>query len=100
VIHGLISIEDLGDHIRLHLVESARFNRGRKKLYTGVPGNLFAQACNVSFDRGYEGYVGFTAKTVLIEHYQRTLGAIVLDGNAMYLNTDAARNLVERYFKP
>ena len=40
IIQGLMSISDYGDHFYLHLVESAPFNLGKKKLYQGVPGNL------------------------------------------------------------
>ena len=38
IIQGLISISDFGDHYFLHLIESAPFNLGKKKLYEGVPG--------------------------------------------------------------
>lgn len=99
VIQGLISIEDLGDHVRMHLIESAAHNRGAGKLFLGVPGNLVAQACKVSFEKGYEGYVNFVAKTVLIEHYRTMLGAHVFKDNLMYLDTPAARILVQRYMK-
>lgn len=40
IIQGLISLEIKTDHVYLHLVESASFNKGRKKVYAGVPGNL------------------------------------------------------------
>ena len=39
-----MSFEDKGDHIFINLVENAPFNIGKKKLYEGVPGNLFAFA--------------------------------------------------------
>ena len=42
IIHGLLSIEEKSDHIFIHLVESAKFNLGKNKLYFGVPGNLVA----------------------------------------------------------
>jgi hypothetical protein len=51
IIQGLISIEDKSDHIFMHLLESAKFNIGKNKLYLGVPGNLIAFACKLSFDR-------------------------------------------------
>jgi hypothetical protein len=35
------------DHVFMHLVESAPFNKGKTKLYSGVPGNLVAFACKV-----------------------------------------------------
>jgi hypothetical protein len=31
IIQGLISLSDLGDHIYMHLIESAKFNRGKTK---------------------------------------------------------------------
>lgn len=36
IIHGLISLTDKGDHIYMHLIESAKFNKGKNKLYKGV----------------------------------------------------------------
>ena len=50
IIQGLASLSDYGDHYYLHLVESAPFNLGKNKLYEGVPGNLFACACKLSWD--------------------------------------------------
>ena len=73
IIQGLISLSDIGDHIYMHLIESAKFNKGKQKIYTGVPGNLVAFACKRSFDLGYDGFLAFDAKTVLIKHYQETL---------------------------
>jgi hypothetical protein len=52
----------------MHLIESAPFNIGRNKIYYGVPGNLVAFACKLSFERGGEGYVSFLSKTRLIGH--------------------------------
>ena len=56
------------------LIESNIFNRGAKKIYLGVPGNLVAFACKVSFENGYDGYVSFESKTKLKEHYQKIVG--------------------------
>ncbi len=99
IIQGLLSIEDKDDHIFMHLVESAKFNLGKHKLYLGVPGNLVSYACKVSFDKGYEGFVAFDSKTALVEHYQKTLGATHLGGRRMYIDTKAAGKLVSQYFK-
>jgi hypothetical protein len=99
VIQGLISITEREDHVYMHLIESAPFNLGRNKVYIGVPGNLVAFVCRISFHRGFEGYVSFTAKTQLIEHYQKTLGAISAGGQLMVINTDAALKLIDKYFK-
>ena len=49
VIQGLISLEIKSDHVYMHLVESAPFNKGKTKIYAGVPGNLVAFACKLAF---------------------------------------------------
>jgi hypothetical protein len=99
IVQGIMSISDYGDHFYLHLVESAPFNLGKKKLYQGVPGNLFAFACKVSWDKGYEGFVAFQSKTKLIEHYETTLGATHIGGHKMIIFPPAALKLIEQYFK-
>jgi len=99
IIQGLISIEDKTDHIFMHLVESSSFNRGRNKVYLGIPGNLVAFACKLSFERGYAGFVAFDSKSALIEHYKKTLGAIHFRGLRMYIETRQAGKLVSQYFK-
>jgi hypothetical protein len=99
IVQGLLSITDKNDHIFVNLVEKAKFNRGKKKLYLGIGGNLFAFACKVAFDKGYEGGVAFFAKTRLIKHYEDTLGAERLGGLRMAIDTDAATKLVNQYFK-
>jgi hypothetical protein len=99
VIQGLVSITERDDHVYMHLIESAPFNLGRDKVYLGVPGNLVAFVCRISFHRGFEGYVSFTSKTHLIEHYKKTLGAINVGGQLMVINTEAALKLIDKYFK-
>jgi hypothetical protein len=59
IIQGLISLEIKSDHVYMHLVESAPFNKGKTKIYAGVPGNLVAFACKLSFQRGPDGNVSF-----------------------------------------
>ena len=63
IIQSLISLQVKPDHVYMHLVESAPFNKGKSKMYAGVPGNLFAFACTLSFQRGHEGNVSFISKT-------------------------------------
>ena len=99
IIQGLISLTDQGDHIYMHLIESAKFNKGKTKTYVGVPGNLVAFACKLSFEKGYDGYVAFDAKTALIKHYQETLFATHFRGTKMMIETPAANRLINRYFK-
>lgn len=99
IIQGLLSIEDKKDHIFMHLIESAKFNKGRDKMYFGVPGNLVAFACKISVDKGYEGFLAFDAKTELIKHYERSLGATHFRGLRMFIETSAALKLISQYFK-
>jgi hypothetical protein len=99
LIQGLISLEVDTDHVFVYLVESAAFNKGAQKQYLGVAGNLFAWACRLSFEQGYEGFVAFEAKTALLTHYQQALGAQRMGrGLRMYLATKAATELVTKYF--
>ena len=99
IIHGLISLTDKGDHIFMDLIESAKFNKGKNKLYKGVAGNLVAFASKLSFEKGYAGVVSFISKTQLIQHYESTLGAKLFGSNRMFIDTREALILTTKYFK-
>lgn len=98
IVQGLISLEIKSDHVYMHLVESAPFNKGKTKIYAGVPGNLVAFACKLSFQRGHEGNVSFFSKTQLVQHYIDTLGALHFGGRVMIIDTNAALKLLNKYF--
>ena len=98
VIQGLISLEIKSDHVYMHLVESAPFNKGKSKVYAGVPGNLVAFACKLSFQRGHEGNVSFFSKSQLVQHYIDSLGAKHVGGRIMIIDTKAALKLINKYF--
>ena len=98
VIQGLISLEVKEDHVYMHLVESAPFNKGKAKMYAGVPGNLVAFACKLSFQRGHKGNIAFISKTQLVRHYIETLGAYHFGGRLMVIDTNAALKLINKYF--
>lgn len=99
IIQGLISLSIESDHIYMNLLESAPFNIGTNKLYEGIPGNLVAFACKLSFQKGYHGFVAFHSKTNLITHYEKTLGATHFKNQKMIIETAAASYLVHKYFK-
>ena len=99
IVQGLLSFTIKEDHLYMNLIESAPFNLGRNKLYEGVPGNLVAFACKVSFQHGFDGFLSFTAKTKLIEHYEKTLGAYHFGNHLMIIQTSVAQKLVDKYFK-
>jgi hypothetical protein len=98
IIQGLVSLEVKSDHVFMHLVESAPFNKGKTKLYSGVPGNLVAFACKLSFQMGHKGNVAFISKTQLIDHYIDSLGAFHVGGRLMIIDSSAALKLINRYF--
>jgi len=83
----------------MFLIESAPFNKGRNKIYLGVPGNLVAYACRLAFQKGYDGFIAFHSKTNLVDHYTKTLGAKHHGGLLMIIDTEAAKKLVDKYFK-
>ncbi|WP_316847589.1 hypothetical protein [Pedobacter psychrodurus] len=99
IIQGIMCIEIKSDHVYMHLVENAPFNKGKEKMYAGVAGNLVAFACRLSFQRGHEGNVSFLSKSQLIDHYERTLGAIHFGGRVMIIETKSALKLIDKYFK-
>ena len=98
IVQGLVSLEVRSDHVFMHLVESAPFNKGKTKIYSGIPGNLVAFACKLSFQRGHEGNVAFISKSQLIDHYEASLGATHVGGRLMIIDSTAALKLINRYF--
>ena len=99
VIQGLVCLEVKADHVYMHLVESAPFNKGKTKMYSGVAGNLVAFACKLSFQRGHGGNISFLSKTQLVEHYEKTLGAFHFGGRVMIIETQSALKLINKYFQ-
>lgn len=101
-IQGLISIEPVPDqlYVEMHLIENAPHNFAEGKQFVGVAGNLVAFACKTSFELGFDGFVAFTAKTELMDHYSETLGAQHIYGhNRMAIFTESAKKLVNSYYK-
>lgn len=104
-IQGAISIKPKKENltIEIDIAESAPFNSSynkkiKGKEYNGVGAHLFAEVCKRSFDLGYDGYVEFIAKTNLVDYYKDKLNAIPIDSQRMYINTDGAKRLVEKYY--
>lgn len=99
IIQGLVSIETKSDHVFMHLIENASFNKGKNKIYYGVPANLVAFACYKSREFGFDGFLAFDAKTSLVKHYEEILGAKRFKGQRMIIDSVAANKLILRYFK-
>jgi hypothetical protein len=101
-IQGLDSLQPMAQDlfIEMHLIENAPHNFGEDKQYEGVAGNMVAFACKRSFELGFDGFVAFTAKTKLVDHYIETLGAqVIYSQDRMGIFTPAAQNLVSLYYK-
>ncbi len=82
-----------------NLYVQVQYAIGKDKMYFGVPGNLVAFACKLSFDKGYDGYLVFEAKSSLIKHYEVSLGATHFKGLRMIIETPASIKLITQYFK-
>lgn len=100
-VQGMIALKHIRDQYYTHvdIVESAPFNVGGNGKYEGVGAHLFAIACKLSWDAGNEGYVQFTAKTDLVEHYRKSLNAKNIDWHTMYIDTYGAVALINKYFR-
>lgn len=98
-VQGRIAFRIDGGVADIDIVESAPHNIGHLGEYIGVGGHLFAIACESSKEAGCDGYVAFTAKTNLIEHYKKELGAQVISGQRMYIDDMAAQKLIAKYLE-
>ena len=97
--YGLISLTRAAGFVQINLVESHPENVGRQKRYQGVAGSLFAYAANLAFELGHNGFVMFIAKSELIPHHEKTLGAMRIGrGPKMFIDTAASSRLVTQYF--
>lgn len=87
----------------IDVVESAPFNckyKNKSPEYSGVGAHLFAEAVKQSYDNGFNGFVVFTAKTNLIKHYEKTLGATLINprDSLMVIDEVAAKVLFSKYY--
>lgn len=99
-IQGMMSLQEMEDHIFVHLIESAPQNRGNEKVFEGVPGNLIAFAALRSRLLGMQGVIALDAKTELIGHYKRTLGASQVGRSSrMIIGTEASARLIDQTFR-
>jgi hypothetical protein len=97
-IQGMVSLEKMEDHVFMHLIENAPYNIGKGKKYIGVCGNLTAFGCKMSKVYGFDGVISFKSKTALVEHYEKTLGAVHLGGGIMAIFEEKAKKLIDSYF--
>ena len=98
IIQGLVSTSKEDGYVMMNLIESAPVNFGKNKKYYGVAGNLIAFVCRLSKEYGFDGEILFFSKTKLIEHYEKTLGAVHIGGHRMIIYEQQAQRLIQKYF--
>ena len=98
IIQGLVSTSKEDGYVMMNLIESAPVNFGKNKKYYGVAGNLVAYVCRLSKEYGFDGEILFFSKTKLIEHYEKTLGAVHIGGHRMIIYEQEAQRLIQKYF--
>ena len=99
VIQGLAIFSLEPGFVMLHLLENAPFNVGKSQKFIGVAGNMVAFGCLMSRQNGFQGVLALDAKTALMEHYKKTLGAQQIGNtNRMVIYESQADFLINTYF--
>ncbi len=91
VIQGLIGLSVEPDHVALRQLESAPFNKGNKKVYAGVPGNLAAFAIELSFQQETKGKITLPVKYISPED-KKTIKAFISADQQKSQLTKASRS--------
>ncbi|MRG49085.1 hypothetical protein GFS24_28505 [Chitinophaga sp. SYP-B3965] len=95
---GLMSLEviEQESRIEIKLLESAKENIGKKKMFDRIPGCLIAFACKLSVKKGFEGFVSLRPKTALVAHYIKKYQLFRM-GNHLAINKNNALVLIQKY---
>lgn len=95
---GLMSLVDVAEELRIHinLIESSEENKGSAKQYDHIPGCLIAFACQMAFEKGYDGFVSLIAKTKLIDYYRNKFGFSSM-GTHMVVFGASAQEIIIKY---
>ena len=97
-IHGLLSIEDIQEELRIHinLIENSNLNKGKNKKLDGVAGCLLAYAAQLAFEKGYLGFISLVPKTELIALYVQKYG-FTQYGRQLAIERKSAIQLIQKY---
>lgn len=95
---GLVSLIEHDDkRIEINLLSVSKENRGKKKQYVGIAGNLIAWACREAVKRfGEDACVSLVPKTELIEHYKNEYGMLEA-GKSLFLSDEPLLLILERF---
>ncbi len=95
LIQGLISFEEQSDHVFMNWIELASFNVGRNKVYDRIADLLIGRVAEISFERGYDGFLALIAKSALVDHYEKKFKAQRIgSSNRMIISGLHSRKLV------
>lgn len=97
---GLMSIQTIAQEqrVEIRLLESAKENKGRSKLYDLIAGCLIATACQLAFEHGFKGFVSLRPKTELIPHYIRKYNFSPM-GNHLFVDGEVSTFLISEYLE-
>lgn len=98
-IQGLVEYERVPSSLFnfIYLIEAAPENVGRDKKILDVVGVLFAYVARDSLKAGFDGFVAFHSKTVLVDHYIKKYGAKIIRGDQLMFDTEASLLLINEY---
>lgn len=97
---GLISLKDVPREYRLHiqLLESSNSNKGKSKKYDYIAGCLIAHACEIAFNKNYDGFVSLKPKTEIISLYQNKYGFTSM-GQYLFTELSNSEYLIKKYLE-
>jgi hypothetical protein len=95
VIEGLMAFKYEVGFVECLYIERRDFKGA--KVYDSIPKILMHYAIKMSFEKQNEGYVGFTAKTALIEYYEQLFGAKHVFNQRMEIGFVSAKKLLSLY---
>ncbi len=97
---GLISLTDVAEELRIHinLIESVIHHQGKDNEIDGIPGCLIGFACEMSFKRGYDGFVSLTPKTRLVDYYHKKFG-FLQTGKNMAVFLEISQSVIKKYLQ-
>lgn len=95
---GLIALIDFPRELRIeiHLLEVSKDNRGKDKTIDRLAGCLIAYACDLAFQKNYNGFVSLVSKTEIIQLYKEKYGFREM-GNHLFTQLHNSNSLINQY---
>ncbi len=95
---GLISLIAIADRrIQINLLAVSKENRGNKKMFEGIAGNLIAWSCREAVKRfGEDACVSLIPKTRLRKHYMTQYGMMEA-GRSLFLSDEPLLKILEQH---